>query len=155
MDRVLLVPLLAVFGDIGEADKPLSGLPVQLEGGGRIANDTVDEDQRPPDQRTPPSTPPCPLASRWRGKRGGVAETTADGATATQQSTRGGARNTTIYLGGRCRDGGSRRRGRDGDDRSDGRRHCLFLVGQQRREVKAATFVPEAERPSHERRQNA
>ena len=26
-------------------------------------NDTMDEDQRPPDQRTPPSTPPCPLAS--------------------------------------------------------------------------------------------
>ena len=34
VDRVLLVPLLAVFGDVGEADKPLSGLPVRLEGGG-------------------------------------------------------------------------------------------------------------------------
>ena len=33
VDRVLLVPLLAVFGDVGEADKPLPGLPVRLEGG--------------------------------------------------------------------------------------------------------------------------
>ena len=36
VDRVLLVPLLAVFGEVGEADKPLSGLPVWLEGGGAL-----------------------------------------------------------------------------------------------------------------------
>ena len=113
-------------------------------------SDTVDEDQR-----TPPSTPPRPLALRRRGKIGGLAVKTADGATATQQSTRGGARNTTIYLGGRCRDGGGRRRGRGGDDRSDDRRPCSLLVWQQGREVEAATFLPEAERPPHEQRRNA
>ena len=86
MDRVLLVPLLAVFGDVGEAEEPLSGLPVRLEGGGRIVNDTMDEDQPPPDQRTLPPTPSCPLASRQCGKIGGFAAKTADGATATQQS---------------------------------------------------------------------
>ena len=47
VDRVLLVPLLAVFGDVGEAEEPLPGLPVRLEGG-RIVNDTMDEDQPPP-----------------------------------------------------------------------------------------------------------
>ena len=36
VDRVLLVSLLAVFGDVGEADKPLPGLPVRLEGGSEL-----------------------------------------------------------------------------------------------------------------------
>ena len=60
-------------------------------------SDTVDEDQRPPDQRTPPPTPSCPLASQQCGKIGGLAETTADDVTATQQSISGGMPNTTIY----------------------------------------------------------
>ena len=57
----------------------------------------------PPDQRTLPPSPSCPLVSRQCGKISGFAAKTADGATTTQQSTRGGRRNTTIYLGGRCR----------------------------------------------------
>jgi hypothetical protein len=103
VDRVLLVPLLAVFGDVGEAEEPLPGLPVRLEGGGAHCELYHGREPAPPDQRTLPPSPSCPLASRQCGKISGFAAKTADGATATQQSTRGGARNTAIYLGGRCR----------------------------------------------------
>ena len=102
VNRVLPVPLLAVFGDIGEVEEPLPGLPVRLEGGGHIVNGAIVDDQCTPDQRTPPPTPPCPRASRQCGKIGGLAEMMADGATATQQSIRGGVRTTTIFPPGRA-----------------------------------------------------
>ena len=50
----------------------------------------------PPDQRTLPPSPSCPLVSRQCGKISGFAAKTADGATATQQSTRGGAQHNNL-----------------------------------------------------------
>ena len=41
----------------GEVEEPLPGVGEQFEGGAGTMSDPMDEDPRPPDQRTPPPTP--------------------------------------------------------------------------------------------------
>ena len=42
----------------GEVEEPLPGAGERFEGGAGTMSDSVDEDPRPPDQRTPPPTLP-------------------------------------------------------------------------------------------------